>query len=146
MKTIISHQLSIRQLSALQKLGDIFAPGYGQLPAFSDTGCLHHIDEVLSFTPTQNVKDLKVLLSLLSFVPRNFIPQFIVLLDTFSNAPGFIGQQCRLGFWGLKGLIFSLYYSDLAGPYRNTSGVHDAIGYHINCQPITRQHPEKNFL
>ncbi|MCX4028129.1 hypothetical protein H0A36_09230 [Endozoicomonas sp. SM1973] len=138
MKSVISHQLSTRQLDVLQQVGDILAPGYGQLPSFSETGCLHHIDEVLDFTSKQNIKELKNLLTCLSFLPSRCIPLFISSLNTLSHIPGFIGQQCRLGFWGVKGLIFSLYYSNLTDPYQNTSRVYDAINYHVSCQPITQ--------
>lgn len=126
--------LSQREIRGLNKLGDLVIPGGYGLPSFSETGCVDHVDEVMAPTPAADVKDFKLLMKVFSVAPEFFIKGVLKLLDKESAFPEPIGGLLRLLNVGIKGVVFSLYYSNKTNDFYQGPLVHEAIGYQVTCE------------
>lgn len=121
---------------ALNKIGDIYCPGVQNLPSFSQLGCVEHADRLVAELPAQDLKDLKLLLLIFSFLPAAFLKSFFWLLETRISWPGVIGTNLRKIRFGLRGLSFALYYSGLHGADYQGPTPPDIIGYEVSV-PLT---------
>jgi len=103
------------QLFALSKIGEVICPAnpVENLPSFRELGVIEHIDIVLAEIPEADLGDLKILLSLLGLLPEFIIRGLIVFLEKYRHLNGEAGTLIRTVRFGLRGLIFSLYYSGL---------------------------------
>ena len=107
-----SRHLNARQLRAIEKLGDAMVPGDSELPSFSSSGCVRHVDRLLDHMPASDLKDLGTLLTLLAFFPGFMLALFLKLLEWSPRLPGPLGSLLRMMRLGLRGLIVSLYWGD----------------------------------
>lgn len=106
----MSQSLSPRQLRAIERIGDWMIPGDGEMPRFSELGCISQVARILDYMPASDVGDLKTLLTLLSFFPGFLLGMFLRLVErspAMSNPLGGLLRTIRLG---LRGLVMSLYY------------------------------------
>lgn len=131
--TMHSRFLSPLQMIALARLGDLYLPGTDRLPAFSATGCLAHVDQVLEGVHADDVRGLKWLLVLLRWMPAPLIRLLLLMLDRHHRFPPPLAGLLRLMNLGLKGPVMTLYYSGLGD--EASSGVHEAMGYELHCEP-----------
>jgi hypothetical protein len=118
-------------LKALNKIGDILLPGSDEFPSFSSYGCIEHIDGVLDYAMKDDVKSLNLVLSLLHFMPHLLLVGLIRKMSHAHQSNGAAGDLLRQLNMGLRGIVFSLYYSDKAG--ENYTGSHPAsmIGFDL---------------
>lgn len=103
------------QMSALSKIGNVYCPAEGALPSFKDLGCVEHADKMLAELPAADTKDLKLLLTLLYFVPSPVLQFLFWFIEIEFPWPGPIGVNLRKMRFGLKGISYALYYSGLSG-------------------------------
>ncbi|MCL6269410.1 hypothetical protein M3P05_05555 [Sansalvadorimonas sp. 2012CJ34-2] len=145
MSYAVSEVLSPRQIATVERIGNILLPPHSELPAFSETGCLYHVDTILRASSKDDLQSLKTVLTVLSFLPDTVLCWLLARLEVAnlfspgSSLPDWIRAdlvtaQFRLLLLGLKGLVFTLYYSGQGSPYKN-SRVHEALGYRVHCQP-----------
>ncbi|MCM2276814.1 MAG: hypothetical protein NDJ89_01905 [Oligoflexia bacterium] len=120
----MSKHLNPSQIKAIEKIGDALIPGEQDFPRFSETSCVRDLDRVLDYMPAQDLGDLKTLLSILALFPLAAVRALMRLLELAFNqaVPG--GGLLRLIRIGLRGLIFTLYYSD--------PRVVERVGYHVD--------------
>ncbi len=121
--------LSPRQISALVRIGDILIPAGEGFPSFSETGAIAHVDALLEVTPSEDVGGLKILLSVLSFLPDFMVAGFLGLVRKADALPDFLAAPLRNIEIGLKGLVMSLYYSNRVRPEYRGPKVHEVIDY-----------------
>lgn len=117
------------QWRVVERIGDIVIPGDETLPAFSACGFYTHVDRLADSMQKGDLSLLKLLLMILRFMP-DFVIRFILFVASKERYfPGFIGVNLRKLITGLRGIIFSLYYSFLD----NTNGcgqeVKEALAY-----------------
>ncbi|MGK5084483.1 hypothetical protein WDW37_14405 [Bdellovibrionota bacterium FG-1] len=106
-----SKHLNRGQMRGLEKLGDSLLPGDQQFQTFSGSGCAQEVDRILDYMPEGDLKDLKLLFSLMSWFPPFAVRGFIALLEKSLGWPDWIGAPLRFIRLGLRGLIMTLYYS-----------------------------------
>lgn len=123
------------QLASLTRLGNIYAPGNGRLPSFSETQCIEYIDEVLASVDPDDVQLLGVLLLVLRWVPLWLMRPMIAMMDHHDRYPEWMAGGLRLVSLGVKGVIMSLYFSGLQGTASSGTNVYDAMGYSLHCEP-----------
>lgn len=105
--------LNQRQLKTIIRLGDLYLPGNEGFSAFSKRNQAHQIDRILKFINKDDLNDLGLFLSLISYLP-NFGLKFIITLAAKHNAlfeP--FASPLRLLHISLKGLACTLYYSKM---------------------------------
>jgi len=129
---LASEILNSRQIWAVEKIGDVLIPGNQEFPSFSGLGCVEHIDIVLEPLPEQDLKDLKMLFSVLSFFPKFGILLFWNIIGALCRLPGALGALSRQIQLGLKGLIMSLYYSGKTGRHYEGETPPQKIGFEVN--------------
>lgn len=105
-----SRYLGATQLRGLDRLGDVYLPGDGVLPAFSATGCSSEIDSVLEYLPDGDRSDLGLLLRILGWVPAFLVAGFVWLTERGESVPGGLGALLRFARIGTRGLVMSLYW------------------------------------
>jgi hypothetical protein len=120
----MSKHLSASQIRAIEKIGDSMIPGEGEFPSFSSSGCSRHVDRIADYMPAGDLKDLKMLLSILAVFPLFLVALMVRFLEWGATWPGPIGAQIRFIRLGLRGLILSLYYGD--------SAITDKVGYRVS--------------
>lgn len=106
----MTRYLDARQLRGLDKLGDVYLPGDGELPAFSATGCASEIDSVLEYLPEGDRSDLGLLLRILGWLPVFLVAAFVWLTERGESFPGGVGALLRFARIGTRGLVMSLYF------------------------------------
>jgi hypothetical protein len=116
--------LNPRQISAINKIGDCLIPGDSHFPKFSRTNAASLSDRVLNYMPKKDLEDLKMLLTVFSFLPKFFLRLLFWKLEFLWTyglpMPGVV----RLIRIGIRGLVMSLYYA--------TDEAHRAMEYQVS--------------
>ncbi len=135
MKLGSSQFFNITQLEAIEKLGDIICPANGAFPKFSDTGCIQNIDTVMAPAHEEDIKLLGLLLIVLRYTPVFIIRMLLNLMNKAEQMPRFIAPLFRLLNISLKGIVFSLYYSNITKESYTGPRPFDAIDFELHCEP-----------
>lgn len=128
-----SRYLTRGELKALIKIGDIMAPANKPFPSFSETGCIRHVDDIVSYLDRHDLASLKMGLGLLSVMPSCALVLFVRFIHSDFSWPNFIARNVRLVRLGLRGLVWGLYYSNNTDPSYSGVKPHEAIGYRVQC-------------
>jgi hypothetical protein len=123
--------LGARQITAVQRIGDIMIPGGDGLPCYSETGCVAHVDPILEVTPAEDVVGLKILLALLSLFPEGLLVWFLRFVGKVRGGTGPLAGALRNIDIGLKGLVMSSYYSNRTGPDYRGPLVYEALDFDL---------------
>ncbi len=108
-----TQHLTSGQLAGLTRLGDVLVPGDGELPRFSATGAAEHADRVLAFLNKGDRDGIRLLLAASRFLPKPVLRGIFRLTGAQRRFPDWLGRPLRLLELGLKGLVMTLYYSDV---------------------------------
>ncbi len=128
----MSQELNFFQSRALNRLGNVICPGDHEYPSFTDLDVIHHADVVLHELPEADLKDLKLLLTVLFFLPAPVMMLMMSVLEKMKDMEGSIGTLVRMLLFGLRGITLALYYSGLRGPKaRVTKTPVDVVGYEV---------------
>ncbi|MGE0616277.1 MAG: hypothetical protein AB7P04_11615 [Bacteriovoracia bacterium] len=125
-------RLKPSELAGLNKLGDIIIPGDESLPSFSKCGCAEHAPLLLAEIPASDRADLQSFLGILAMLPTWLVRVIVWLMEKSGQIPGPLGPPLRFLKMGIKGFVFSLYYSGLTGKgYRGHSSL-EILDYHVD--------------
>lgn len=119
-------------LNALNRIGDIIAPKNGELPSYSECGCIEYIDDVAGYAPENDIKDLNMLLTVLSFMPGFVLQLLIKTINNSHQKDGPLTDLFRMLDFGLKGIILGTYYSGKVGKDYKGKSPQQIIGFNIN--------------
>ena len=129
----MSQQLNYLQKAALNRLGNVICPAFDDYPSFSELDVVHHADIVLEELPEYDLKDLKLLLTVLFFLPSPLMLFMLKTLEKMKGMNGELGTLVRMLLFGLRGITFALYYSGLKGPKAKVSKTPvDVVGYQVS--------------
>lgn len=104
------HPLSIK---GLLKAGDILIPGEGEFPSFSKANLLQHLPRIMNDMYEDDREGFKALTIVLGILPV-FMVRFIMYLASQDNKfPGPLGAVMRQIHIGVRGVLFTLYYSGI---------------------------------
>ncbi|MCO4792820.1 MAG: aldehyde dehydrogenase family protein [Bacteriovoracaceae bacterium] len=101
------------QMRGLNKLGDVIVPGEGSFPRFGQTEFSSEIDRMLDYMYEDDRSGLSLLMTIFAFTPSFLIKWVVLLSEKNAQFPDFIGAPLRMIQLGLKGIILTLYYSNL---------------------------------
>ena len=127
-----SKYLSNSAIKGLTRIGDILIPGDDEFPSFSAYMCMDHIDDLVSYAPADDIKDLGMVLGILSHMPTSIL---MWLVNTMANAHrnnGPLGSLFRQLNMGIRGIVFSLYYSEKPGKHYQGKNPTEMIGFTLN--------------
>lgn len=111
----MGRHLNLRAQKGLVKLGDVVMGPADQAhwPKFGRSDFPQHIDRMLNYMTVEDREGIKFLLPVLSFTPNFGIKWILNLAEKHHFFPGKLGDILRQLRLGLKGLIFTLYYSNI---------------------------------
>jgi hypothetical protein len=138
--------LSPRQLAGLNKIGDIYFPGDGEMPAFSRLGCAEKVDFALGHLPDDDRSSLLMLLGVVGTMPAAFARLLIGLGEWGPRMGGPLGVGLRFLRLGLKGVVTSLYYSGERGAGYTGPTPLDALDYHVAVYSADRINEETGSI
>jgi acyl-CoA reductase-like NAD-dependent aldehyde dehydrogenase len=121
----MSAYLSRAGIAGLIRLGDILVPGDERLPSFSDSGCVHEVDRMMDALYEDDRRDLCRLLSCFGFLPTIVLRAVFSLVPPGSRLPGLLGAPFRTLDIGTKGVVMTLYWSNVASGF----DLHGGIGF-----------------
>lgn len=127
-----STYLSKGALKGLTRMGDILIPGNEEFPSFSAFMCMDHIDDLVSHAPVGDIKDLGMVLSILSVMPQSFLVWLVKKMANSHKNNGATGTLFRLLNMGIRGIVFSLYYSEKPGVHYIGKNPDEMIGFTLN--------------
>lgn len=123
MKT--SQRLTPRQFAGLLRLGDIVIPGDAHLPSFSEAGCAPAVDRMLDYMTESDRRGVTGILGLFGILPGALVRAIFWLTEQHPRLPAAIAGPFRLANIGIKGVVMTLYYSDVGdGP-----SIYERIGW-----------------
>ena len=125
----ISKYFTRNQLLGLLKAGDIILPGTNASPSFSKVGCIDHVDRMAAYLNGDDLGGLRILLGIFRYTPRWTIRLLLNACGRNDRLPGFLGSALRTIELGIKGLVMSLYYSNLSGDAYEGKNVFKIIGW-----------------
>lgn len=127
-----SNILSNSAVKGLTRIGDILIPGDGEFPSFSEYKCMEHIDDLLPYAPSDDISDLGMVLGILSVFPKSILIWLVKKMEKAHQNHGPLGTLLRQLNLGLRGLVFSLYYSDKPGANYKGKHPNELIGFTLN--------------
>jgi len=127
-----STYFSKRAIKGLTRIGDILIPGSEEFPSFSAFECMDHIDDVLAFAPADDIKDLGMVLGIFSLLPKNILTWLVKQMANAHKNNGPAGNLLRQLNMGIRGIVFSLYYSEKPGFSYKGKNPDALIGFTLN--------------
>ena len=119
-------------IKGLTRIGDILIPGNDEFPSFSAFMCLDHIDDLVAYAPKDDIKDLSMVLSILSVMPRSVLKWLVNKMAVAHKKTGPSGTLFRQLNMGIRGIVFSLYYSEKPGKTYQGKNPAELIGFTLN--------------
>ena len=123
--------LSNSALKAINRIGDIIIPAYEQFPSFSQAGGVVWADGLLECAPEADRKDLNLLLTILAFMPTFILRWLVGKMETSPDNSGMLGPIYRQLDVGIRGIVFSCYYSGRLGAEYKGADPLDTIGFEL---------------
>lgn len=119
-------------LKGLNRIGDVFIPQDGDMPSFSQFGGIEAIDTVIAYLPKEDVGLLNIVLTIFAVMPTGVLRWLVQQMEDALDKTGEIPSVLRQLNLGLRGIIFSCYYSGVGGEKSTGNNPLDVIGYHLN--------------
>jgi len=130
-KAMLSKYMSKRQIKGLIKTGDSIIPGDGKnFPAFSETDFHYEIDRMLDFMTEDDRQGALMLLGIFSFLPKFLITALLLFTEKSHLFPNIVAAPLRMINIGIRGMIFTLYYSKIDDQKGQGQKIMDAMNYH----------------
>ncbi len=112
-------------LKGMYKLAAVILPGESKLIDFPSVKPEEHIHGMIDYMYPDDRGAILVLLKIFAIVPKFFIVFIMHMVEAGAKWNGASGSVFRMLQVALKGLIFTLYYSD----FTEEKVIHGAIGY-----------------
>ena len=128
----MSKYFSKSSLKAIKRMGDIMIPRSEEFPSFSDTDCIECIDDFLAYTPESDLRDLNMLLTLISLLPVPLVKLLVKKMSASHKNNGGLSSLFRQIDFGMRGIIFSCYYSNKTGKNYTGKKPFEVIDYHLS--------------
>lgn len=128
-----SNYFSPRALKGLNRIGDLLLPGEGDLPSFSEYGCIENVDDLVAYAPAEDIATLNTVLAVMAVAPTAVLRWLIETMAAVTpDQSGTMASLLRQLNFGLRGILFSLYYGEKPGSQYTGPDPLDVIGFRVN--------------
>jgi hypothetical protein len=112
-------------LKGLEKLGRVVMPPDTDFPSFHEIQAEKYVNRMVDYMYEDDLSAILIILKMFSIMPLFKIRWIMSLIETGSKWKGMTGAPFRMLQIALKGLIFTVYYSDMT----ENQIIHSKIGY-----------------
>lgn len=125
---------STRATKGLLKVGEIYCPKNGDFPSFSEAAGTPYLNSLAANVPEDDFSSLNLVLAIFSFLPKGILNWIIEACTNAQNNPsdGIIPSTLRQLNIGLRGLCYSIYYSEFTNPNYKGKKPLEVIDYQLN--------------
>ena len=118
-------------LQGLNRIGDLLIPQNADFPAFSESGAAQNVDDLLEYALAEDVSLLNTVLGVMHLLPESTLNWLVRRMETSNRDQGALSSLLRQLNFGLRGIIFSLYYGGKAGFGESGKTPLEVIGYDL---------------
>jgi acyl-CoA reductase-like NAD-dependent aldehyde dehydrogenase len=127
-----SKHFSPLSLRGIARAGDLLVPGDQKLPRFSKSPAILEIDRIADWMAPQDRDGFKFLSALFGVLPRWMIRALLQLAEKADAFPNWISPPFRLINLGVKGVIYTLYYTDSSA----SQPIRRELNWSTRCGPL----------
>ncbi|MDB5227459.1 MAG: hypothetical protein JWN78_1652 [Bacteroidota bacterium] len=142
------NHFSNRAITGITKVGDIYCPKNGEFPAFSEAAGTQYLNNLVSNVPEDDFSSLNLVLIIFSFLPAFILKWLIGVFERSMDNPGdsILPSLLRQLNLGLRGLCYSVYYSEFSNPEYKGRTPLQIIDYHLNRVELEPVKSEATFV
>lgn len=120
----------------LKKIGDIFLPRNGEFPSYSQIADTTTLPMLLKNAPPDDAASLLMVLGIFSYLPKFVLKWLVKKMEKSMSHPsnGIIQVTLRQLFMGLRGILFSTYYSEFTDKSYSGKTLLEILGYKLEIQ------------
>jgi len=129
-------------LCGLSKLAAVVLARNPSMPSFQSTNPDAHLNRMLDYMYAEDRGAILILLTVFAFLPRFLLRWLILFIEVAARWSGFAGAPFRMLQIALKGLVFTLYYTD----FTPEKSIHKALNWETTMMgegPISPGDPVK---
>lgn len=125
---------STRATKGLLKVGEIYCPKNGEFPSFKEAAGTSYLNNLTSNVPEDDFSSLAMVLAIFSFLPNGILKWIINACTNAQSNPsdGILPSLLRQLNIGLRGLCYSIYYSEFTNPNYTGKKPLDIMEYKLN--------------
>ena len=125
---------STRATKGLLKVGEFYCPKNGEFPSFKEVAGTAYLNNLVANVPEDDFSSLAMVLAIFSFLPNGILKWIINVCTNAQDNPsdGMVPSLLRQLNLGLRGLCYSIYYSEFINPNYTGKKPLDIIDYHLN--------------
>lgn len=142
----MNHGFSPLSLKGIQKAGDIVLPGGDGFPRFSETDFIQHFGRISHYMTPEDREGFKLLTAIMGIMPSFMIHLMLVMVSHHEKVPSFIGAIFRQVNMGVKGVLFTMYYSGLDETNQERSKIFKLMKYETNINTPLSEDTEMETL
>lgn len=130
----MANLFSTRATKGLLKVGEFYCPKNGEFPSFKEVAGTTYLNNLVVNVPEDDFSSLTMVLAIFSFLPNGILKWIIDACSNAQNNPsdGMLPSLLRQLNLGLRGLCYSIYYSEFTNPNYTGKKPLDVIDYHLN--------------
>jgi len=121
----VATEIKKSHIKGLYKLGKVVVSDFPGFPTFAETQPQKHINGMVDYMYEDDRSAILIILSLFSVLPLFVIRWKMLFIDWGAKWKGASGAVFKMLQIALKGLIFTLYYSD----FTEGKVIHGKISY-----------------
>lgn len=125
---------STRATKGLLKVGEIYCPKNGEFPSFKEAAGTTYLPGLVANVPADDFSSLSMVLAIFSFLPNGILKWIINACTNSQSNPsdGILPSLLRQLNIGLRGLCYSIYYSEFTNPNYTGKKPLDVMEYKLN--------------
>ena len=118
-------QIKKSHIKGLYKLGKVVIADYKGFPSFEEIRPENYLNRMIDYMYKDDTEPMLIILSLFSVLPTFIIRWKMKFIDWGATWKGMPGAAFRMLQIALKGMIFTIYYTDVT----EEKVIHGNIGY-----------------
>lgn len=129
----MGNHFSKRAIKGITKVGNIYCPKNGEFPLFEESAGTQYLNDLVINVPEDDFASLNIVLILFSFFPVFVLKWLIGIFENAMNNPGdsMLPSLLRQLNLGLRGLCYSVYYSEFTNASYTGKTPLQVIDYHV---------------
>lgn len=128
-KVTYSKHFSKHQIKGIMKAGDVLVPEEAGFRKFSATPFIQEVDRMADYMTDEDRSGFAFLMGLFAVLPTPIVSAILRLASASQNGSSPLTAPLRLINIGVKGVIYTLYYSDLTADKR----IHKMLEWQTKC-------------